>query len=258
MVTKNNSDSLKSMGDCLMNVGAELMSAGANTGRIRLTIERISKLWGIDSVIMINNRVLLITVSVPNTEEFITIVKRAHAHAVNFTVVSGISRMTWKALEKKDKVEQINNELNRIKAIPPYNRWVVLTLVSFAGVAFCCNLGGTPTDALVTFVATFAGLFVRQETHKKHFNLYLTVLFAASTATLIAGMYSMLFLSNTNEDIALATSVLFLIPGIPLINSFSDLIDGNHLNGILRSINGLIIAFSIALGFLISWFIIGL
>jgi len=258
MKTKNTTDSLKSMGDCLMNVGAELMSAGANTGRIQLTIERISKMWGIKTELMITNRVLLITVFIPDTDQFITILKRTLPHAANFTVISGVSRMTWRAVEQKSTVEQINNDLIRLKAKPHYNRWVVLLFVSLAGVAFCRNLGGSPTDALVTFTATFAGLFVRQEAHKKKFNVYLTVLFAALTATMISGLYSKFYLQNTKEYIAHATSVLFLIPGIPLINSFSDLIDGNHLNGILRSVNGLIIAFSIALGFYVTWVIIGL
>lgn len=72
MKTTNNTDSLKSMGDCLMNIGAELMSARANTGRIQLTIERISKMWGIKTELMITNRVLLITVFIPESDQFIT------------------------------------------------------------------------------------------------------------------------------------------------------------------------------------------
>ena len=51
---------------------------------------------------------------------------------------------------------------------------------------------------------------------------------------------------------AFSTSVLFLIPGVPMMNSFSDLIDGNILNGITRGVNVLIIAFAIALGLLMG------
>jgi uncharacterized membrane protein YjjP (DUF1212 family) len=60
----------------------------------------------------------------------------------------------------------------------------------------------------------------------------------------------MKFGSGDTRVHAFATSVLFLIPGVPLINSFSDLIDGNIMNGIVRGVNGLIIAFAIALGLL--------
>jgi uncharacterized membrane protein YjjP (DUF1212 family) len=42
--------------------------------------------------------------------------------------------------------------------------------------------------------------------------------------------------------------VLFLVPGVPLINSVTDLMDGNIQNGMVRAMNGLMIAFSIAMG----------
>lgn len=241
-----------------MNIGSLLMSSGANTGRVRLALERISNAWGIDAELLITSRALLMTVSIPNTVESLTIVKRTPPHAVNFKMVSGISRMTWKVVEQKWSAEQINIEITRLKSLPHYNRWIILTVVSLAGVAFCRIMNGTFTDSIITFIATFAGLLVRQEAQKKDFNPYLIVIFAAVTSTLIAGAYSKLYISHNEEYIALATSVLFLVPGVPLINSFSDLIDGNLLNGILRSINGLIIAFSIALGLMLSWFLLGL
>jgi uncharacterized membrane protein YjjP (DUF1212 family) len=48
---------------------------------------------------------------------------------------------------------------------------------------------------------------------------------------------------------------LFLIPGVPLINTFSDLIDGNLQNALVRGLNGLTISFSIAIGLLTSMFL---
>jgi uncharacterized membrane protein YjjP (DUF1212 family) len=75
------------------------------------------------------------------------------------------------------------------------------------------------------------------------------VFFASFSASLISGLFRKLGIGNTMEH-AFAASVLFLIPGVPLINSFSDLIEDNILNGIVRAINGLLIAFAIALGLL--------
>jgi uncharacterized membrane protein YjjP (DUF1212 family) len=61
-------------------------------------------------------------------------------------------------------------------------------------------------------------------------------------------------MSNTLEH-SFATSVLFLVPGVPFINAFTDLIDGNILNGLVRGMNGLLIAFMIALGLLCAMYI---
>ena len=44
--------------------------------------------------------------------------------------------------------------------------------------------------------------------------------------------------------------LLFLVPGVPLINAVSDLVDGNFLTGIARFAHGSLISFCIALGLL--------
>jgi uncharacterized membrane protein YjjP (DUF1212 family) len=118
-------------------------------------------------------------------------------------------------------------------------------------------LGGGFIEMGVCFLGTFAGIFVRQESMKLKFNFYLCVFFAALTSSFIVGLYS--FLNPTAIYIhAFSTSVLFLIPGVPMINSFSDLIDGNILNGTLRGVNVLIISFAIALGLMTSLLIFNL
>jgi uncharacterized membrane protein YjjP (DUF1212 family) len=102
-----------------------------------------------------------------------------------------------------------------------------------------------------TFVASFCGLWVRQEAMKLKFNFYLSIFFASATASLVSGFY---FYFNPAETYihAFSTSVLFLIPGVPMINSFSDLIDGNTLNGVTRGVSVLIMAFAIALGLVVA------
>ena len=92
---------------------------------------------------------------------------------------------------------------------------------------------------------------------KLKFNFYLCIFFAALTSSFLVGLYS--FFNPEGEFIhALSTSVLFLIPGVPMINSFSDLIDGNILNGTTRGVNVLVIAFAIALGLMVSLLIFNL
>jgi uncharacterized membrane protein YjjP (DUF1212 family) len=131
---------------------------------------------------------------------------------------------------------------------------LVLVFVGLAGAGFCALAEGSAIDMLFTFTASFIGLFVRQESVKANFNPYLSVYFAAFIASLIAGAATKLGIGDVGNH-AFVTSVLFLIPGVPLINSFSDIIDGNIQNGITRGFTGLILSFTIALGVLTSTFI---
>ena len=237
------------LGKTLLEIGTLLMSSGANSMRIRTTIDRISDAFGIKTELLITHRALMITISDIDEERYHSSLKRTSPHGVNFKMVSGISRMSWKVLEDEWSIEQINDELNRLRSLHYYNRLVILLMVSLAGASFCRIFGGSWMDMLVAFGATFAGLFIKQEAAKRNFNIYLCIFFGAFTASIIANLF--IRFSDISEH-ALATSVLFLVPGVPLINSFSDLIDGNIMNGIIRSINGLLIAFAIALGLLLA------
>lgn len=227
------------------------MSSGATTNRVRITVDRISEVFGFEAHMLITNRAITLTLTDEEREEDFHSLKRTSPHGVNFRIVSGISRMSWNVVKEKWTIEQINQELDRLTSLPHYPRLVVLSVVGVAGASFCRIFGGDFIEMVVTFVATFIGLFVRQEALKKEFNPYLCVFFASFTASLISGAFRKLGVGDSMEH-AFTASVLFLIPGVPLINSFTDLIDGNILNGVVRGINGLMIAFGIALGLLLA------
>ncbi|MFC0877902.1 threonine/serine exporter ThrE family protein [Saccharicrinis sp. FJH2] len=241
---------IKELGKALLRVGSNLMSCGANTRRIRMTVERISGAFNCTTELLITHRALMLTVSDENEDHFHSSLKRTSPHGVNFSVVSGISIMSWKVVQEGWNIDQINTELDRLLELPHYPRLVILLMVGIADAAFCRLFGGGWEEMLVAFIATFAGLYVRQEAVKRKFNPYLCIFFASFVSSLIAGLF--VKFGGSVQEYALSASVLYLIPGVPLINSFSDLIHGNIMNGIVRSVNGLIIAFAIAFGLLLA------
>ncbi|MGD9211649.1 MAG: threonine/serine exporter family protein [Desulfobacteraceae bacterium] len=250
----NSDQKIKGLGLILLRCGTMMQSNGASTTRIRNSIDRIAREFRIRADLFITHQAVTITLSDANNKHIFSAVRRTSPPGVNFKIVSGISRMSRKLAGQNWTLRQINIELNRLASLPYYPRFMTLSLVGLAGSGFCGIIDGTPAAMIVAFIATVCGLFVRQEAKKKRFNPYLCVFFAALSATLFSGILIKLFPDKGLEN-ALATSVLFLIPGVPLINSFTDLLDGNILNGILRAVNGLLISFMIALGFLSSLFI---
>ena len=248
---------VKEVEEMLLDVGTLLMSNGASTGRVRTTVNRIAEALGYDVELLITSRSLMLTVTEENGSDYTSSVRRTPPHGVNFRLVSGISRMSWRVIEDKLTVAQINEEINRLTSLPHYPRLVVLSLVALAGASFCRLFGGEGWELVVTFVASFFGLFIRQEALKKRFNPYLAIVFASFSASMVSGLSVKLGIGDTPEH-ALATSVLFLIPGVPLINSLTDIIDGNTLNGIVRGVNGFVMAFAIALGLMMAMQIYGI
>lgn len=244
---KTLTEDAQAVGNILLEIGASLMSSGASTHRTRITLERMARGLGCGIELLITQRALMLTIINKDEQYLFSRLKRTSPHGVNFRIVSGISHLSWNVLEQNLTVAQISEELQRLKSLPHYPRLVVLGLVGLAGAAFCRIFGGGYIEMTVAFVATVIGLFVRQEATKAKFNPYICVYFAAFAASFIAGMAEH-FQIGAEPDKAFATSVLFLVPGVPLINSITDLMDGNIQNGMVRAMNGLMISFSIAMG----------
>jgi len=242
---------LSQIADVLLEVGAMLMGAGANTGRIRVTINRIAHSLGYQVELLITHRAIMLSVIDDDGEFYTSKLKRTPPHGVNFKILSGISRMSWRVQDEDWALDQINQELNRLRSLAHYPRYQILLLVALAGASFCRLFGGGWLEMSVAFVATFFGLFVRQEATKKKFNPYIVVFMAALAASIVLGA-SMVLGIGEHHELDFAPSVLCLIPGVQLINSFTDMIDGNISIGIVRGANGLIIAFCIALGMLVA------
>ncbi len=244
---KEENNTASKAGTVLLETGAALMSSGASTHRTRLTLERLASGLGFKIESLITQRALMVTLIDKDRELFFSRLKRTSPHRINFKIVSGISRMSWKVLDENWTLEQVSKELRRLKNLPTYPQWLELTAVGIAGAAFCHIFGGGPTEMATTFTATFAGLFIRHLSVRKKFNPYISVYFASLTASLIAGVAEF-FNIGTYPEAAFSTAVLFLVPGVPLINSVTDMMDGNIQNGMVRLVNGLIIAMAIAMG----------
>lgn len=242
---------IKDLGATLLEIAMVLMVSGASTGRVRNTIDRISNSFGYTTNMLVSQRSIMLSIYDEQNDCVFNSLKRTTVHAVNFNAVSEISHLSWLTVDEKWGIVKINEELKRIKALPHYPRLVVLGLTGLAGASFCRLATGQPIDMAFVFMGTVLGLFIRQETTKMKFNPYACVYFGALTSSLIAGSL-VKFHPTMNHEFAFVTSVLFLIPGIPLINAFSDMIDGNLQNGLIRGLHGFIISFSIALGLLTS------
>jgi uncharacterized membrane protein YjjP (DUF1212 family) len=245
---------IKQIGAVLLEIGALLLTSGANTERVRTTLQRIADAFSLHCDVSIAYRALTLTINNETRDFTFSSVKRTPVHGVNFKIVAGISRMSWRVEEENWSVAQIKTEIDRLKSLPHYPQLLTLIMVSLSGAAFCRLAGGLYTELPFVFAATFVGLFVRVQAARLNFNPFVVIYFASLAASIVAAA-SVKFHLVAHHEYALVTAVLFLIPGVPLINSFSDVIDGNIQNAVIRGLNGLFISFTIALGLLSSIFI---
>ncbi|MGJ5642569.1 threonine/serine ThrE exporter family protein [Formosa sp. S-31] len=253
MNTPNNT-SISKATDCLLKVGALLMGAGASTNRIKLTLDRYAEALGYECELLVTHRTVFILVRDLEHQTQLNSFTKTPPHGANFYLVSGISKLGWRLTQEQLSIEDINTKLETLQHKPRYTLFTTITLVSLADAAFCRLFGAEYFDMLIAFVATALAFLVKHYATSLRFNPYLTVSFASFTACLITGA-AIHFGIGTHPELAFNTAVLFLIPGIPLINSFTDLIEGFTSNGIVRGTHAMLIAFSIALGMIATMYL---
>ncbi|HSC55202.1 MAG TPA: threonine/serine exporter family protein [Phnomibacter sp.] len=237
------------LGQLLLEVGTSLLNSGASCSRIRITMRRFASVYGYIPHITIGPKSVSLTLNDEVGKLCFSGIRSTNLPGVNFTTISNISKLSWEAVEQELSATVVKDKLDAIFKLPHYPRLVILLAVSLAGSAFCYSFGGRFIEMSITFGATFLGLFARQEAVKRGFNLYICVFLGSLVASLFAGSFIYSGLPIQVEH-AFATSVLFLIPGVPLINAFTDIIDGNILNGMVRGVNALVISMAIAFGLL--------
>lgn len=239
------------IGTLLLEIGALLMSSGANTNRIRLTMQRIGKSYNFKTDFLITHRAIILTLKDSEGNVSFNELKQTYNHIPNFKIVSGLSKLSWQIVEENLSVKTAKAEVKRLKGLPHYPRFIVLSVVAFACSAFCRLNDGNFIEMLFVFIAAFLGLFLKQELAKKKVNPYFNIFIASFFSATIAGSLGLL-LPYKHDNILFITSILYLIPGIQLINSISDILDGNTINGIVRAFIGVVVSFAISTGLLLA------
>ncbi len=237
-------------GSLLLDIGIALLRAGASGRRIKDTVTRIAAAYRCSLHLDLGPKYISISLDQSSHPVF-NGTRSTSSYGVNFKVISAINRLGESVSKQQWSLNDIRKELDRIVHLPHYPGIIILFTVSIAGAAFCHTFGGEPAEVGVTFGATFGGLFVKQELLKKSTNPYLCTFISASVAALFTGLF---YITSTGIHLehAYATCALFLIPGVPLLNSIIDLIDGNILYGLERGVNAMMHAFAIALGLSIA------
>ncbi len=243
--------------DLLLDVAAALMGAGSHTSRVVKSVSRIAQSYGYEMFITIFQKNMTMMVRKRGDVDSITLIRSSKHMALNFNVVSELSALSWRIHDHELTIAEAREEYNEIMSHKRLSRWWVLLLVACANASFCKLFNGDMVSCGLVFVATLLAFFLRQEMMERKANHMLVFVSCSFIASLIAGT-AHIFGWGTTPDIALATSVLFLIPGVPLINSLMDVLEGHVLTGISRFINATVLIISISVGFLATLLILGL
>ncbi|MCC8089608.1 MAG: threonine/serine exporter family protein [Rikenellaceae bacterium] len=242
----------------ILEIGSVLMESGAHCDRINRNLQRVADKAGFDLEIMLSYTAISVTATDKyNPLHAATALRRVKNHSAHFGIITEISILTWQYAEGAINFHRFVEKIESVSSPPRHPAWIIRLSVGLACACLCLLAGGDLIDGSFTFIASLTGLIVRQFLVKQNFNLMIAILCSSFITTIISGLDALTSIGRSPET-AVATSVLFLIPGVPLINSIIDLVKGYYPTAISRGVFGGFILLCIALGMFIGMTLIGI
>lgn len=225
--------------------GQILHQHGAESRLIEQTTQRLGIALGAESIeLAITPDAIVITSLVEG--HCVTTTRRCSDRGINMQMVCEVQRICVMLEKQLIDIKEVKKRLHRLKPYK-YNRWLVVLMIGFSCASFSHFFGGDRAVYWTTFIASSCAMIIRQELgHRQHnpfVNFALTA-FVATTITCLASVFEV----GENPKIAMAASVLLLVPGFPLINAVSDMLKGYVNMGIARWVFSTLLAVSVSIG----------
>ncbi len=242
---------MNKLGNLLAQYVAIMVASGTHSSRISRSAKRIAEAYGYDLRINLSLRNLSIMLCEPEdpSNHYYELIA-VPAAPISLSNNADLSRLSWEVYDKKMPVEEFEAKFNKIISTPRYSHWVVALMASLASFGLCYLFSGTIWAMIMVFISTFISFNLKSFLTKKHVNNHLTILLTALTAAFIASFGA--FIDEQTATVAVATSVLYLVPGVVFISGLIDILEGFVVIGSSRLMNATLHTISLAIGLLIS------
>ena len=243
---------IQKLTDFLIIYTKTFLASGTYTARVAKCVGRIAEVYGYE--ININFFLHHITLNVidmdDNSIQRTYVIPNRHAY-VNFRVIFELSALSWAIYDHKYSIDKAQTVFEQIIQQKKHSYVLNLLLISIANSAFCRLFGGDFGAGNLVFFATFLGLILRFVLTKVKIDLRIQYTICSFISSWFVSFGLDQGYTNTS-DVALASSILYLIPGVFFINSVIDILKNYILMGLSRIISVGILVSCIALGIYIT------
>ncbi len=231
-----------------LDLGKSMVKCGAEINRVEETVLRIGYAYGMKNT-EVFSIVSMIHATVIDTEgRTHSQMRRIYSYSTNFERLEKLNDLSRRICQTSPDIDEVRKELDEIcKAVKHFSLLTCLGHM-IAAAAFAIFFGGTVLDALATMpIAVVIYLMQTFIKAKGVSRLFFTALDSA-----VCGSLALIFVHfgfGNNPDMIMIGDIMLLIPGLMLINSVREMLCGDLMSGLLRLLESVIIALSIAVGF---------
>jgi uncharacterized membrane protein YjjP (DUF1212 family) len=235
--------------EVLLDFGASMMRAGNTAARTREWIEAIGRKMGFD-VISISLSLDSITASVRRSSERVTAMREIGPPGINVWRIAELEKLARTSVSTPS---QISARLADVESAKPlYSTSQIAVGVGVASGAFAFLNGAAAPELIAAAIGGGIGQGFRAWLSRHRINQYGAAALSAITASgiyvLAAALARRAGFELLHYPSGFIASVLFLIPGFPLIAALFDLLRYQTVVAVSRFAYGVMILLAVALG----------
>ncbi|MGZ3339287.1 MAG: threonine/serine ThrE exporter family protein [Reyranella sp.] len=236
--------------EVLLRFGSLMLRAGDTAFRVRESMGMLATSMGIESL-SLHITIGGMTATVRRNSEQVTLASEVSPPGINAWRIGALERLARTRrpdLAPKD----LAADLDAIEAVPPIHS--IITVAAAMGLASGAFSYLNDSDMLGTGAAIAAGCLgqaARMLMFRRHLNQYAVT---ALCAVLASGAYCLIVAGISGQGFrpsdagGFISSVLFLVPGFPLVASLLDLLQHQTVAGVARLFYGILILLAAAFG----------
>ncbi|MBO7310553.1 MAG: threonine/serine exporter family protein [Clostridia bacterium] len=239
----------------IMDIGEQMLICGAEVHRVEDSMQRMCSAIGFTRTdVFIITSSMVVTVYTEN--ENFTQTRRIQSTGTNLEKLHRLNSLSRKICERTIGESELDAEIKHINATKQPPLWIkCLSYFVIAG-AFAVFFGGGIVDFACAAIIGLLLCLLTELLEKAMPNKFFIKFTGSFLITL--GAYAFMRLGVTNSmDKVIIGNIMLLIPGVGVINSLRDLLVGDSIAGLLRLIEALLLAFSIAAGYFLFVFLMG-
>lgn len=236
--------------DCTLELGKCMVQSGAEVRRVEDTITRVAHAYGAASSEVFSISSLVLATIKWKDGSHMTQSKRINGFGTNLHKLERYNALARYICRKKPEAEEIRQRMAEIAKGRKVN-WLDAVGYMLSAGMFAVFFGGSYRDGIS---AGILGLFVfcfDQFLNKAVTNKLVYTLFASMLTGWLAILAVKLGIGQNLDKIMIGDIMLF-IPTLALCNALKDMLYGDILTGVYRSIEAILIAAAIAGGFFIA------
>ena len=229
--------------DLVLRVGKICLAAGTGSYRIKQSMRHVANMLGVENQAHIT--LTEINSTCRNSKQFKTEVTTIQGVGINTNNIQLLETLLietqarYQQMSESELIRFLDKSLSEIENQPAlYSLRQSALFAAVACSSFTFLIGGGLIEMLGVFFASGFGQALRKTLLHKHLNQFVVTMLAAAVASsvyfLIIGGSHLLLKVNIQHTAGYIASMLFLIPGFPLITGVLDLAKLDFSSGIQR------------------------